>query len=59
MAKRTPEEEVAHQMQKMKDMGVTISTSPPPGVWPESQPRRVADVIADAAKEAGIYEEKN
>ncbi|WP_166785552.1 hypothetical protein [Cryobacterium cryoconiti] len=51
MARRTAEQELAHQMQKMKDMGVTISVSEAPGPW--------AKAIADAAKEADIYEEKS
>ncbi|WP_158252576.1 hypothetical protein [Cryobacterium sp. Y57] len=50
MARRTPQQELEHQMQKMKDMGVTISVSPAPGEW--------AKTIAEAAKTAGIYEEK-
>ena len=49
MARRTPQQELEHQMQKMKDMGVTISVSPSPGPW--------AGTIAEAAKTAGIYEE--
>jgi len=50
MARRTPRQELDHQMQKMKDMGVTISVSPAPGPW--------ANAIAEAAKTAGILEEK-
>ena len=51
MAKRTAQQELEHQIQKMKDMGVTISTSENPGPW--------AAAIADAAKSAGIHEEKS
>ena len=51
MAKRTAQQELEHQMQKMKDMGVTISVSPAPGPW--------AAAIAEAAKTAGIFEEKS
>lgn len=58
MAKRrTPAEEVAFQMEKMKAMGVTISTRRAPGV-PDPTPRAV-DIITDAARTAGIYEEKS
>ena len=56
MAKRTPQQELAHQMQKMKDMGVTISVSRGFG---ESDVHDVTDTLADAAKAAGIYEEKS
>ena len=49
MARRTRQQELEHQMQKMKDMGVTISVSQAPGPW--------ATTIADAAKTAGIFEE--
>ncbi|WP_158251255.1 hypothetical protein [Cryobacterium sp. Y11] len=49
MARRTPQQELEYQMQKMKDMGVTISVSPAPGVW--------AKTIAEAADAAGILEE--
>lgn len=49
MARRTPQQELDYQMQKMKDMGVTISVSPAPGPW--------ASTIAEAAKTAGIFEE--
>jgi predicted peroxiredoxin len=50
MARRTPEEELEHQMQKMKDAGVKIIVTQP-GPW--------ASAIAAAAKTAGIYEEKS
>ena len=56
MARRTPQQELEHQMQKMKDMGVTISVSPAFGA-----PRPEFDVTAtltEAAQAAGIYEEK-
>ena len=43
-------------MQKMKDMGVTISVSRGFG---ESDVHDVTDTLADAAKAAGIYEEKS
>ena len=56
-ARRTAEQELAHQMEKLKAMGVTISTRRAPGV-PDSAPR-VVDVIADAAKAAGIYEQED
>jgi len=52
MAKRrTPDEEVAFQMQKMKDMGVTINVQ----LAPNDRGGSPAGIIADAAKEAGIY----
>lgn len=57
MAKRTPQQEVEFQMQKLKDMGVTISTVPARNA-PDT-PNRVVHIIADAAKAAGIYEEKS
>jgi len=56
MPKRTPQQELEYQMQKLKDMGVTISVSPSHAA-PES-PRRVVHIIEDAAKAAGIYESK-
>ena len=58
MAHRTPAQELAHQMQKMKDMGVTISVSPAFGRT-EHDPSNPTDIIAEAAKAAGIYEEKS
>jgi hypothetical protein len=58
MAKRTPEQEIAFQMQKMADTGVTISLTPA-----SSRPDIPTDhpfaIIANAAKAAGIYEEKS
>ncbi|WP_166790326.1 hypothetical protein [Cryobacterium sp. Hh11] len=57
MARRTPQQELEHQMQKMKNMGVTISVSPALGIpRPEFD---VAATIAAAAKSAGIYEESS
>ncbi|MCU1408486.1 MAG: hypothetical protein JWM23_566 [Microbacteriaceae bacterium] len=56
MARRTPAQELAHQMQKLKDMGVTISVRQAPTGAPESRP---TGILADAAKAAGIYEEKS
>jgi hypothetical protein len=56
MARRTPEQEVAHQMQKLKDMSVTISVRPALGA--PAEPARPVHIIAEAAKTAGIYEEK-
>jgi hypothetical protein len=49
----TPEQRTAREMQKLKDMGITISTSPAPGVPTDGS--RVVDIIGDAAKHAGIY----
>ena len=57
MARRTAQQELEHQMQKMKDMGVTISVSPAFGV--PADPNRPFALIADAAQAAGIYEEKS
>ncbi|CAN5422073.1 hypothetical protein BH09ACT9_BH09ACT9_00330 [soil metagenome] len=51
----TSEQELAQGIAKLKAMGVTISTSRAPGV-PDDTPRAV-DVIAAAAKDAGIYYE--
>ncbi|MFL0711646.1 MAG: hypothetical protein ACJLS2_02385 [Microcella pacifica] len=56
MTKRTPVQEMAHQMQKLKDMGVTISVTQAPGVL-SSHPRPW-QIIAQAAQEAGIYEQR-
>ena len=56
MARRTPQEDPEHQMQKMKDMGVTISVNRGFG---ESDVHAVTDTLADAANAAGIYEEKS
>ena len=57
MAKRTAQQELEFQMQKMRDMGVTITALPASGV--PSEPERVIHVIAEAAKAAGIYYEKS
>lgn len=57
MPRRTPEQELVHQMQIMKDMGVTINVTPAHGV-PED-PTRPSSIIAAAAKEANIYYEKS
>lgn len=57
MARRTAQQELDHQIQKLKDMGVTISVIPALAV-----PRPEFDVtatIAAAAKAAGIYEEES
>jgi len=56
MARRSPQQELEYQMQKMKDMGVTISVSR--GVYPRPE-IDVTDTLAEAAKAAGIYEEKS
>ena len=55
MARRRPQQELEHQMQKMKDMGVTISYTPASGI--PADPNRPFALIADAAQAAGIYEE--
>ena len=57
MARRTPQQELDYQMQKMKDMGVTIIYTPASGV--PADPNRSFALIADAAQAAGIYEEKS
>lgn len=54
MARRTPEQELENQMNKMADMGITITTRPAPGADHVSP---VIQKITDAAKAAGIYEE--
>ena len=56
MARRTPQQELAHQMQKMKDMGVTISVKRGSD---DSKDHAWTDAIAAGAKAAGIYEEKS
>lgn len=55
MARRTAQQQLEHQIQKMKDMGVTISYTPASGV--PADPNRPFAIIADAAKDAGIYHE--
>lgn len=54
MTKRTPEQEIAHQRQKMKDLGVTVSIKFASGV--QTTGARPFQVIAEAARAAGIYE---
>lgn len=56
MARKTAAQVLADEMQKMKDMGVTISTTRSDH---GGDGKRVVDVLADAAREAGIYEEEN
>jgi hypothetical protein len=56
MPRRTPEQELAHQMQKLKDMGVTISVRQSPIGEPELRP---TGILAEAARAAGIYEEES
>ena len=56
MAKRTARQELEFQMQKMRDMGITVTALPAPGI--PSEPERVVHIIAEAAKVAGIYYEK-
>ena len=55
MARRTAQQEIDHQMQKMKAMGVTISVKRGSD---DSKDHAWTDAIADGAKAAGIYEEK-
>jgi hypothetical protein len=52
MAKRTARQELDDQMQKLKEMGVTVSVSLAPGV-PNGQ-ERPAGVLAEAARRSGI-----
>lgn len=54
MARRTPEQTLAHEMQKLKDMGVTIRVIPS-AVPTEFTP--LAHTLAEAATAAGINEE--
>jgi hypothetical protein len=55
----TPDQELARQIQKMKDMGVTISTRPAAGREKDFDERPFGR-IAKAAEEAGIaYKESN
>jgi len=56
MAGEAPEQALAHQMQKMKDRGVTISVNRGSD---DSKDHAWTDTLADAAKAAGIYEEKS
>lgn len=56
MARRTPEQELAHQMQKMKDAGMTVSVTPAPGA--PNDDTRPSSIIAEAAKAAGNYYER-
>lgn len=49
--------ELNKHMQKLKDMGVTISVTPSAGAR-EGFEDRPSGLIAQAAKEAGIYYEK-
>ena len=56
MARKTAEQVLADEMQKLKDMGVTVSTSR--GWSIDTGGQRVVDVLADAARTAGIYEEE-
>jgi len=50
----TPEERVAKEMQKLKAMGVTITTRPAHGVE-DGFAGRPMGIVAQAAKDAGIY----
>ncbi|GAA2577749.1 hypothetical protein [Microbacterium binotii] len=52
MVRRTAEQELDHQMQKLKDMGVTVSVSLAPGV--PGGKDRPAGVLAEAARRNGI-----
>ena len=57
MARRTAQQELEFQMQKMKDMGVTIRVNPArsrPDGLPDNHPFKI---IADAATAAGINED--
>lgn len=57
MPRLTPQQQLERATQKLKDMGVTISVTPAPGVArPEHD---VTATIAAAARAAGIYEEKS
>ena len=56
MSRRTPEQIMAAEMQKLKDMGITISTSSARSA--AFEPQRPTSIIAKAAKEAGIYYEQ-
>lgn len=53
MAKKTAQEALDNQMQKMKKMGITISVNSYSEENAEGSP---AVLIADSAKRAGIYE---
>lgn len=60
MSRRTPEQEVAHQMQKMKELGITISGTPALARTDNSFPAdHPFGIITEAAKAAGIYYEKD
>ena len=44
-------------MQKMKKLGITITTTRGAGVPEDSDVRSVSDLIGERAREHGIYEE--
>jgi hypothetical protein len=59
MPRLTPEETIAREMQKLKSMGVTISTRSAAGREGDFDQRPMG-IIAKAAEEAGItYKENN
>lgn len=59
MPRRTAEQELAYQMQKMKDMGVTVSVQPTHARTAPINSDHPMAIMAEAAKAAGIYEEKS